>query len=80
MRKRTIFLLALATVFAALVGGVLGVLVIVMLNPGNKGPHVSDDAVTAAFFAGAAVGVSAVVIVVRRVAARRRPAWLDEGR
>jgi hypothetical protein len=78
MRKRTIVLLALGTVLAALVGGIGSVLVVAMANPGVKGPHVSDAALLGAFAIGAAFGGGLVLAIVRvRVRPRRRPPWMD---
>ena len=78
MRKRTIVFLALGTILAALSGGVAGFLLLVLANPGTKGPHVSDEGLLAAFAIGALVGGGLVVGTYRlHTRPRKRPPWMD---
>ncbi len=80
MRKRTLVFLVLGTLVAAIVGGVGGVVLIALANPGVKGPHVSDDAMMAALLGGAFAGGALVIGIYRARSARKRPAWLEEER
>jgi hypothetical protein len=80
MRKRTIILLVLGAVLAALGGGIAGVVLVAMANPGVKGPLVSNDALVVGFATGAVVGGGLVVGIFRlRTRPRRTPPWMDDG-
>ena len=65
MSKRTLLLLTIGTLVAALVGGVAGFLLVAFANPGVKGPLVSDDALIAGSAIGAVVGGGLVVVIFR---------------
>jgi len=72
MSKRTMFLVAFGTVLSALAGAVAALLVIVMLNPGVKGPHVTGDQMNAAFWIGGFLGGGSFVMGRKWWSGRRR--------
>jgi hypothetical protein len=75
MKIRTVvgLLLSIAGVgLSAIGGGILSFLIIVMLHPGPKGPHVTDAQAVRAFVLGALLGGGLGALLVTWIRKRRK--------
>ena len=74
MKRWTVGGLLLAFVgicVAAISGGVAGVLLLAMLNPGVKGPHITDQQAAGAFVVGVLLGGGLAFLLVAWIRKRR---------
>jgi hypothetical protein len=58
-------------IVSAIGGGIAGLLLIAMLNPGVKGPHITDKQAVSAFVAGAVLGGGLAALLVAWIRKRR---------
>ena len=58
-------------IVSAIGGGIAGLLLIAMLNPGVKGPHITDKQAVSAFVVGAVLGGGLAVLLVAWIRKRR---------
>jgi len=61
----------IAIIVSAIGGGIAGLLLIAMLNPGVKGPHLTDKQAVSAFVVGAALGGGLAALLVAWIRKRR---------
>ena len=58
-------------IVSAIGGGIAGLLLIAMLNPGVKGPHITDKQAVSAFAVGAVLGGGLAAMLVTWIRKRR---------
>lgn len=58
-------------IISAIGGGIAGLLLIAMLNPGVKGPHITDKQAVGAFVVGAVLGGGLAALLVAWIRKRR---------
>lgn len=58
-------------IVSAIGGGIAGLLLIAMLNPGVKGPHITDKQAVSAFVVGAVLGGGLAALLMAWIRKRR---------
>ena len=58
-------------IVSAIAGGIAGLLLMAMLNPGVKGPHITDKQAVSAFVVGAVLGGGLAALLVAWIRKRR---------
>jgi len=61
----------IGVIVSAVVGGIAGLLLIAMLNPGVKGPHITDEQAVSAFVVSAVLGGGLAALLVAWIRKRR---------
>ncbi len=55
----------IAVLLLSFIGGIVALVALAALNPGVKGPHISDEQLTFAFFAGAGLTLCGSLLLIR---------------